>query len=129
MKTEATLRKLASGLPGAELGIACEGTKLESTTFGVKKKVFLFLRKVEGKLELRFKLQRSTSEAKALQRLKPKVCRVGAGGWTKLNFGDSDAPEWTTLKRWINESHSIVTDEITQPGDTLRPARASRPGG
>jgi hypothetical protein len=109
MKTEAALRKLAAALPGTELGIACEGTKLESTTFGVKKKVFLFVRRVDAGLELRFKLDGSQAEAKKLQKAKPKVCSVGAGGWTKLSFADADAPALATLKKWIGESHALVS--------------------
>lgn len=109
MKTEAALRKLAAGLPGTELGVACEGTKLESATFGVKKKVYLFVRRVGDAVELRFKLDGSQAEAKKLQKAKPKLCSVGAGGWTKLSFVETEAPALATLKRWISESHALVT--------------------
>jgi hypothetical protein len=109
MKTEAALRKWAGALPGAEAGVACEGTTLESTTFGVKKKVFLFLRPVDARLELRFKLDGSQAAAKTLSKAQPKLCTVGAGGWTKLSFIEKEAPAMTLLKKWIGESHALVS--------------------
>ena len=96
------LDAIARALPDVERGVACAGTPLESRTYLVRRKSFLFV----GKKDARLKLGGSTSEAEKLG------FAVGANGWVKLAL---DAlPEATVLKRWVAESHALVAP-ITVP--------------
>jgi hypothetical protein len=84
-KTEQAVRKIASALPGVGSGVACKGTSLESTTFTVKKKAFLFMRILGTACELRMKL---------------------AGKWEK-KLVPLDAPPHH-LEKWLQESHASI---------------------
>jgi hypothetical protein len=89
---------IARALPEVTEGIACAGTKLESRTFQVGKKTFLF---VSAK-DLRLKLVASADEARRLG------FRVGANGW--VTAGVDRLPTVAMLRRWIAESHALVAD-------------------
>ncbi|NUP95797.1 MAG: hypothetical protein HUU28_06490 [Planctomycetaceae bacterium] len=90
------LAALATALPDTEQGLACAGTSLESRTFHVRRKTFLFLSPTQARL----KLATSAAEARKLG------IPVGANGWATLQL---DAlPPAAVLKRWITESHSLV---------------------
>lgn len=94
------LAALAAALAGTEQGIACAGTSLESRTFQVRRKTFLFL----SKRQARLKLDSSAAEARKLG------LPIGANGWVTL---DLDAlPPATVLKRWIAESHSLFAAPV-----------------
>lgn len=87
---------LTRALPEVEVGIACAGTALESRTYRVKGKAFLFV----SREHLRLKLESSIGEARQ------HGAEVGTGGWTKLAL---DAlPSGALLKRWIAESHALL---------------------
>ena len=101
---ERALRPIALALPGAEEGVACAGTALESATFHVKKKTFLFV----GPATLRLKLDASRREAEALAKKEPARFQVGAMGWVTLRYGAGDAPPVALLERWIAESHGVI---------------------
>jgi hypothetical protein len=104
----ADLAALAAALPGTTHGVACAGTSLESRTFQVQRKTFLFL----SKRQARLKLDASAPEARKLG------LPVGANGWVTLEL---DAlPAATVLKRWIAESHAL----FAPPG---RPAPPKSP--
>jgi predicted DNA-binding protein (MmcQ/YjbR family) len=92
-----SLATIALALPGAEQGIACAGTALESRTFQVKKKSFLFVSKGQARL----KLDASASEARKLG------FAVGANGWVTVPL--DDLPPAVVIKRWIGESYSLVS--------------------
>lgn len=90
------IEALARALPEVEVGLACAGTSLESRTFRVKGKAFLFV----SREHVRLKLEHSVAEARKLG------AEVGAGGWTKLAL---DAlPARAILGRWIAESHALL---------------------
>lgn len=90
------LLQIASALPDVEQGIACAGTSLESRTFHVKGKAFLFISREHARL----KLAASADEARG------HGADVGTGGWTKLSLDALPPP--AVLKRWIAESHGLV---------------------
>lgn len=98
---------IAKSLDGVGEGVACAGTALESRTFRVNGKAFLFVSRKEARL----KLASSLSEAARLG------CAAGANGWVKIAL---DAPPAAkVLKRWIAESHALLGG-----GNAPRPARA-----
>jgi len=85
---------MALRLPGVDQGIACAGTAIESRTFLVRKKAFLFL----SDKQLRLKLGRSVADAKQ------RGFTVGAAGWLKLDL--DELPAQPILKAWIAESYA-----------------------
>ena len=101
------LAKHASRHPGVEPGVACPGTKIESTTYNVHGKSFLFVRSAPDRTELRLKLAASVAEATALARKDPQGFTVGSQGWTKIVFLTGQAPAKNLLERWIDESHAL----------------------
>jgi hypothetical protein len=103
--TERAVRELAAKLAGVTQSVACEGTALESTTFAVGKKNFLFLRVHDGACELRLKLEESKREAEKLAAKDPARFDVGKKGWAKVTFPLGDGPPFDLLRRWIEESH------------------------
>lgn len=84
-KTEQAVKKIALGLPDVASGVACKGTSLESTTFTVKKKAFVFMRTVGKDCELRLKLD---------------------GKWARKTV-PLDAPP-ATLEKWLRESYAAL---------------------
>ncbi|MBL8802144.1 MAG: hypothetical protein JNN27_09130 [Planctomycetes bacterium] len=95
-------------------GVACAGTALESRTYRVNKKNFLFL---SAKLA-RFKLDASSAEAKR------QGCEVGANGWVKLSL---DAlPPASVVRRWLAESHALCGGASSQSGASARAAAPKR---
>lgn len=103
------LRALAAKYPGVDEGVACKGTALESSTFGVKKKAFLFLADAREPCTVRLKLAKSVAEARKLAAQDPARYAIGAGGWAKLTFPAADPPPLELLKRWVDESYRVVT--------------------
>ena len=102
-----SLAEIARALPGVQQGVACAGTALESRTFQVQGKAFLFVSKEHA----RFKLGPSIGAARA------RGAQVGAGGWTKIAL---DAlPPQTVLRTWIAESHGLI-------GGSAKPAKRPR---
>ena len=90
------LATIALALPDVTQGIACAGTVLESRTFCVGGKAFLFV----GGKDARLKLDASAKDATA------RGFAVGANGWVKLSL---DAlPPVKVLAGWIAESHALL---------------------
>ena len=103
----ANIGTIALALPDVEQGIACAGTSLESRTYQVKKKSFLFISKDQA----RKKLDASAFEARKLG------FAVGANGWVTVPL---DAlPAAAVLKRWIAESYAL----IARPAGKAQPKR------
>lgn len=100
------LAVLAAALPDTEQGLACAGTSLESRTFHVRRKTFLFLSRTQARL----KLDASAAEARKLG------IPVGANGWVTMQL--DSLPPAPVLKRWFAESHSLVAP--------ARPARTRK---
>jgi hypothetical protein len=97
-----TFIRIAKRLPDVEEGIACKGTALESRTFKVNEKAFLFL----SARDARLKLGPSVAEAVAFAKAEPSRCTVGAGGWVKLSV--AAPPSSNVLARWIAESRATM---------------------
>jgi hypothetical protein len=108
-KLAAALKKAASKHPGAEESIACAGTAIESSTWGVGKKVFLFAGVSKGVVSIRVRLAASAGEAKQLAKAEPQRYALGASGWATVKFGEDEPPPLGLLERWIAESWSLVT--------------------
>lgn len=107
------LRSIALALPGVDEGIACAGTALESRTYRVNEKSFLFVSEKTARL----KLSASCAEARRLG------CEVGASGWVKLAL--DGLPAAGVLRRWIRESHALAAGGSGAKGAPERP-RANR---
>ena len=82
----AVLRARAAAYPDVAVGVACKGTSLESTTFNVRNKAFLFLRE----LDMRLKLEQSLPEAIRLGKSNPGI-RAGANGWVHVTLAGTEA--------------------------------------
>lgn len=100
----ATLGALARACSDVEEGVACVGTALESRTFKVKNKAFLFVRAVDARL----KLKASAAEAARLAAKDPTHYNFGASGWATLRFGGGHVPARPLLARWVKESHGLL---------------------
>jgi hypothetical protein len=110
----AHLGAIAAALLGVVEGVACAGTALESRTYSVNKKNFLF---VSEKLA-RLKLDASLSEANGLG------CEVGANGWVQISL---DAlPPTSVVRRWIAESHTLEGGGRVRTGPSARSAAPKR---
>ena len=104
------LRSLARSLPSVEEGVACEGTKLEATTFRVGPKAFLFLREKDARL----RLGSSLAEARRLAASSPSV-RIGGTGWVTIDLAEAHALV-PTLSVWVRESHGLAATKSDRPG-------------
>lgn len=90
------LRSIALALPGVEQGIACAGTALESRTYRMGNKAFLFVSTKDARL----KLGESAAAARKLG------FKVGANGWVSIPI---DAlPPTPIARRWIRESYELL---------------------
>jgi hypothetical protein len=105
-KTEQALRKIAIRYPGAEEGIACKGTKVESPTFMVGKRAFLFVNSTVARL----RLGESQKSAAKLAAKEPNRYNVGAGGWSKISYGENDVLPLDLLAKWVDESYRSMTE-------------------
>jgi predicted DNA-binding protein (MmcQ/YjbR family) len=105
-RTLTSLKKLALSHPGVEEGIACAGTSLETLTFNVRGKSFLFVAAKDDGLQLRLKVAASLSEAQKLAKHDPTRFEANKNGWVKLTYAD-DAPPADLLQRWIGESYAL----------------------
>ena len=105
------LRMVALGYPQTELGVACQGTALESSTVKARDKAFLFMSGVGPSYTVRLKLCQSQGEAMQLAANEPGRYKVGAHGWTTISFSDSEPPPIELLKRWIDESYRVIADK------------------
>jgi predicted DNA-binding protein (MmcQ/YjbR family) len=116
------LRAMAMRHPNVEAGVACKGTPLQSTTFTVRKKAFLFVREADGFAELRLKLDASKAEATRLAKKDPDRYGIGSQGWVKLTFEAHDDLPAEVVERWVGESYRLMAG----PGATKRERPARR---
>ena len=105
------LRMVALGYPQTELGVACQGTALESSTVKARDKAFLFMSGAGPSYTVRLKLCQSQSEAMQLAANEPGRYKVGTHGWTTISFSDSEPPPIDLMKRWIDESYRAIADK------------------
>jgi hypothetical protein len=104
MGVRETLKAIALKLPHVEQGIACKGTALESITFNVRKKAFLFV----GASHARFKLRDAIAEATKLAvKKEPMGVTVGSLGWVKVSLAGAVPPR-DVLEHWVAESYRIA---------------------
>lgn len=101
---ERALAALAQHLADVRESIACAGTKLESRSFTVRGKAFLFVRSVDARL----KLEASRAEAARLSAADPAHYNLGANGWTTIRFSDGYTPDSELAARWVNESYRLM---------------------
>jgi hypothetical protein len=97
------LRHVALSHPDVEEALACKGTVLESATFKVRQKAFLFLR--PGKAML--KLDKSQGAASKLAAKTPASYKIGSGGWATVDLSSPKELSLTVLASWIAESYSL----------------------
>lgn len=100
------LRRAALAHPGVEEKVACRGTALESASFRVGGKAFLFLS--PGKAMV--KLDGSREEASEIA-----ACKTGAGGWTTVDLASDEAPATSLLVRWVAESRALFAAGAAKP--------------
>ena len=72
------LRAIALRYPEVQEGIACKGTALESTSYQVRKKAFLFVSGAREPCTIRLKLTGSLEEVSGLAKKEPGRYRSGA---------------------------------------------------
>lgn len=120
------LRKAALRLPDVEESVACAGTALESASFKVGGKAFLFLRPSAAML----KLDASLAEAKAAAASAPKAVKVGAGGWVTVSLADALPVPQKKLEAWIAESRVVLATSKPSGGGAAAkpvPKRGTKP--
>jgi len=88
MEIRALLRSAATKLPDVVTGIACEGTALESTTYNVDGKAFLFVGAKDARLKR-------------------------ASGWVKIDL--AAPPPDADVKAWVAESHALFAGAAKKP--------------
>ena len=101
-KTFEALRRAALAHPAVEESLPCRGTTIESASFKVGGKAFLFL----GEAKAMVKLQASRVQADQLAAQRPGTCKTGAGGWTTVVLSEPAGVPLTTLRAWIAESYA-----------------------
>ncbi|HMY18197.1 MAG TPA: MmcQ/YjbR family DNA-binding protein [Polyangium sp.] len=106
-----SLRQAALGHPDVEEGLSCKGTTIESATFKVKGKAFLFLRPGTAML----KLDGSLEEASKLAAEKPSSYKVGSGAWVTIALANPKELSMEVLSRWIAESHKLCAVSQKKP--------------
>ncbi len=104
-KIASILAEAASRLPGVSESIACAGTALESKTFVVGKKSFVFI----GTKDARLKLKHSLFEATELSSKPRSAIRVGTGGWVTIQLQAEVLPSVAVLRRWVKESYGLFS--------------------
>jgi hypothetical protein len=119
-----SLAKVAAALPRVEQGIACEGTAVESRTFKIRGKAFLFLRRGNAMV----KLEQSITEANDLGKSGDTLVRAGAGGWTTIKWDDTHPAPMAAMKRWIRESYELQAgaEDRSKPKKKPTPRKAAK---
>ena len=119
------IEALAAAHPDAERGVACPGTQVESTTYSIRGKSFVFLRLAGERFEARLKLEASRPEATALQARQPAAYSIGTHGWAKLTWTTASPPPMDLVKRWIDESYQLMV-ENAPPKPVEKPAAKAK---
>lgn len=110
------LRSIALALPKVEQGVACAGTALESSTYRIGNKAFLFVSPKEARLKLRS----SISDAKK------SGFKVGAGGWVTLPL--DSLPDPRLAEQWVAESYAQFSGPLAaKKGSASKAAEQKRP--
>jgi len=102
-RTEAALRELALGYPGAY-----EEFPWGERALKVKKKIFLFLVAGADGLVLSVKLPSSNREALLLPFTEPTHYGMGKYGWVSARFAVDEEPPLGILRAWVDESYRAI---------------------
>lgn len=105
--TLGALREAALAQPDVEVSVACAGTSVESASFKVRGKAFLFLRNVSAMV----KLSVSRAEAERWAQQSPGVCKIGSGGWATITLATLDSAGVQRVRNWIAESYEQFASE------------------
>ena len=116
-KTFEALRQAALAHPAVEESLACRGTAVESASFEVGGKAFLFLDEAKAMV----KLGASREQAGELAAQGPGTCKTGAGGWTTVVLSEPAGVPLATLRAWIAESYAHFAQ-----GPASKPVRRKR---
>lgn len=108
------LGDFALSLARVTRGVACAGTALESRTFAVNEKSFLFV----SHKDLRLKLGKSIAEAKEMG------LSVGVNGWIKIPAAYQ--PSASVMKKWIAESHALMASTQKTAKKAAKKAKAAK---
>ncbi len=100
-----SLRKVALSCPDTEETLSCKGSAIQSATFKIKGKSFLFVR--PGNVMV--KLGASFEQAGELAAKHPKSLKVGKGGWTTVTDPGSKEVPLALLKKWAKESYAVFS--------------------
>ena len=102
-RARAQLLRFALGYPGA-FPDSPWGEKVVK----VGKKIFVFLGRSGGGLQVTVKLPRSAMLALGLPFVSPTGYGLGRSGWVTATFRKSARPPLAMLKQWIDESYRAV---------------------
>jgi predicted DNA-binding protein (MmcQ/YjbR family) len=102
-RTESALRKLALAYPEAT-----EEFPWGERAIKVRGKVFVFLSRHEGKLNVTTKLPDSGRYALTRPFAQPTGYGLGKSGWVTCRFGPADDVPLDRLEDWIGESYRAV---------------------
>jgi len=96
--TKDALGRIASRFDGVVEGVACAGTRIESKTYCVGSRAFLFVGAADPTV-VRFKVKSLAVAARKAG------AEVGAGGWAKLVL---DGPLPARLPDFVAESYALM---------------------
>lgn len=118
--TIAALRKAALRHANVKQTVACEGTAIESTSYTVNGKAFLFLRPRAAML----KLGKSRDEAVTLATESPATYKVGNGGWTTV--AEPGKAPLTLMQKWIAESYALFANGSSKKSPGVQSRRRTK---
>jgi predicted DNA-binding protein (MmcQ/YjbR family) len=100
---ESELRDYALSLPGAR-----EDFPWGERVVKVGKKVFVFLNRHDGGLNVSTKLPISAGPALAMPFAQPTGYGLGKAGWVSARFEEGESPPVGLLREWIEESYRAI---------------------
>jgi hypothetical protein len=109
-----SIRTRARKFACVEESIACKGTPIESASFKINKKAFLFLRPAQ----LMVKLRESLPDASKRAADSPDTLQAGASGWVTAKLNAARSVPVAVLERWVDESYRLFSERA--------PSRAAR---
>ena len=120
---ETALRKCALGYPGAT-----EDHPWGESAFKIQGKVFLFLSRHDGCLNLSVKLPVSGSGALGLPFASPTGYGLGKHGWVTARFGPGDGVPVDMIREWVDESfRAVAPRKVVAELETVEAAEKPKP--
>jgi predicted DNA-binding protein (MmcQ/YjbR family) len=118
-QTSVALRRWAMAEPGVTEDVACKGTALESTSYKLGGRAFLFVQRKSGALVLRLKLAASADAAVRAGGT------AGAHGWVTLTVPASEPA--AALQGWVHESRELVAGAKPASAKATTSAKKAKP--